>query len=107
MSTLYCCNNEMKANRVLYKLKSINTNAKEENKQVPCMKLFCSSFVIYLGFFVCNLVMNHSDQERLFTVKVLTAFLFSLLIFVFTIHNFPKCITANKVSIFYKDYLTI
>ena len=37
---LYCSNNEMKANRVLYKLKSINTNANEENKQVPCMKLF-------------------------------------------------------------------
>ena len=39
--------------------------------------------------------MNHSDQERLFTVKVLKVFLFSLLIFVFTIHNFPKRITAN------------
>ena len=40
ISTLYCCNKVMKANRVLYKLKSINTNANEENKQVPCMKLF-------------------------------------------------------------------
>ena len=69
MSTLYCCNNEMKANRVLYKVKSINTNANEENKQVPCMKclqLFCDIF----GILVCNLVMNHSDQERLFTVSV-------------------------------------
>ena len=95
----------MKANRVLFKLNSINTNANEENKQVPCMKLFaaiCDIFVIL----VCNLVMNNSDQERLFTVKVLEAFLFSLLIFVFTIHNFPKSITANKVSIRYKDYLT-
>ena len=95
----------MKANRVLYKLKSINTNANEENKQVPCMKclqLFCDIFGILVG----NLVMNHSDQERLFTVKVLTAFLFSLLIFVFTMHNFSKSITANKVSICYKDYLT-
>ena len=42
MSTLYCCNNEMKANRVLYKLKSINTNANEENNQVPFMKLFAA-----------------------------------------------------------------
>ena len=42
--------------------------------------------------------MNHSDQEtlRLFTVKVLTAFLFSLLIFVFTIHNFPKSLYCNQ-----------
>ena len=51
-----------------------------------CLQLFCDIF----GILVCNLVMNHSDQERLFTVKVLKAFLFSLLIFVFTIHNFPK-----------------
>ena len=70
----------MKANRVLYKLKSHNTNANEENKQIPCincLQLFCDIF----GILVCNLVMNHSDQERLFTVKVLTAFLFSLLIY--------------------------
>ena len=67
-----------------------------------CLQLFCDIF----GILVCNLVMNHSDQERLFTVKVLKAFLFSLLIFVFTIHNFPKSITASKVSIRYKDYLT-
>ena len=93
MSTLYCCNNEMKANRVLYKLNSINTNSNE---------LLCDIF----GILVCNLVMNHSDQDRLSTVKVLKAFLFSLFIFVFTIHNFPKSITANKVSIGYKDYLT-
>ena len=39
-------------------------------------------------------------------MKVVTAFLFSLLIFVFTIHNFLKSITVNKVSICYKDYLT-
>ena len=105
MSTLYCCKNEMKAIRVLYKLKSINTNANEENKQVPCMKLFAASCDIF-GILVCHFVMNYSDQERLFTVKALTAFLFSLLIFVFTIHNFLKGITANKVSICYKDYLT-
>ena len=94
----------MKANRVLYKLKSINTNANDENKQVPCMKLqlFCNIF----GILVCNLVMNHSDQERLFTMKVLTAFLFSLPIFVFTIHIFPKSIAAINVSICYKDHLT-
>ena len=69
---------------------------------INCLQLFCDIF----GIHVCNLVMNHSDQEMLFTVKVLRAFLFSLLIFVFTIHNFPKSITANKVSIRYKDYLT-
>ena len=43
--------------------------------------------------------MNHSDQEMLLTVKVLKAFLFSLPIFVFTIHNFPKSITAINVSL--------
>ena len=64
------------------------------------MKLFAAIFDIF-GILVCNLVMNHSDQERLFSVKLLKAFLFSLLIFVFTIHNFPKSITANKVSIYY------
>ena len=42
-----------------------------------CLQLFCD----ISGILVCNLVMNHSDQERLFTVKELTAFLFSLLIF--------------------------
>ena len=48
------------------------------------LSIFCHIF----GILVCNLVMNHCDQERLFMVKVLTAFLFSLLIFVFTIHKF-------------------
>ena len=37
-----------------------------------CLQLFCDIF----GILVCNLVMNHCDQERLFTVKVLKAFLF-------------------------------
>ena len=63
------------------------------------VQLFCD----IIGILVCNLVMNHSDKERLFTVKVLAAFLFSLLIFVFTIHNFPKSITVKNVSICYKD----
>ena len=52
------------------------------------MRLFAAILCYILGF-VCNLGINKSDQERLFTVNVLKAFLFSLLIFVFTIHNFP------------------
>ena len=66
-----------------------------ENSGFLCLQLFCD----ILGILVYNLVMNHSDQERLFMVKVLTAFLFSLLIFVFTIHKFPKSITVIKVLI--------
>ena len=63
----------MKANRVLY---NINTGANKENPQVPCMKLFAAICDIF-GIIVCNLVMNQSDQESLFTVTVLKAFLFS------------------------------
>ena len=40
-----------------------------------CLQLFCDIF----GILVCNLAMNHSDQERLFTVKVLTEFFFHFL----------------------------
>ena len=69
---------------------------KDKFRVCNCLQLFCDIF----GILVCNLVMNHSDQERLFTVKVLTAFLFSLLIFVFTIHNFlqSKCQYVTKIT---------
>ena len=78
----------MKANRVLYNIKSINTGANKENSQVLCMnflQLFCDTF----GIIVCNLVINQSNQERLFTVTVLKAFLFSLLIFCLHNTQFP------------------
>ena len=69
-------------------------------------ELVCCYFVIYFGFLFV-IVMNQSAHDlRLFTVKVLKAFLFSLPIFVFTIHISPQIITVIKASIFYNDYPT-
>ena len=74
----------MEANRVLYK-NIVNrhecTLRKSTSSVYECV---CSYFVIYFGF-VFVIVMNQSAQKRLFTVKVLKAFLFSWSIFVF--HN--------------------
>ena len=55
--------------------------------RLNCINLFAADFVVYFGF-LFEIVMNQNAQERLFTVKVLKAFLFSRPIFVFTIHIF-------------------
>ena len=50
---------------------------------------------MYFGFLFV-IVMNQSAKERLVTMKVLKAFLFSWPIFVFTIHIFPSDYNCNQ-----------
>ena len=54
----------------------------------------------------CKFEMYIFEIAQVIGENVPIAFLYVLSIFVFTIHNFPKSITAIKVSICYKDYLT-
>ena len=51
-----------------------------------CLQLFCDLFWIL----VCNCYETERSGKTFLTLKVLKAFLFSLPIFVFTIHIFPS-----------------
>ena len=79
----------MEANRVLYKYIVDRHECTFRNLTNSVYELVCSNFVIFFGFLFV-IVMSQSAQERLFTVKVLQAVLFSWPILVFTIHISPS-----------------
>ena len=85
----------MEANRVLYKNIVDLRECTLRKLTSSVYELVCSYFVIHFGF-MFYIVMNQSAQERLFTVKVLKAFLFSWPIFVFTIYIFPSDHNCNQ-----------
>ena len=85
----------MEANRVLYKYIVDRHECTLRNSTSSVYELVCSIFVIFFGFLFV-IVVNQSTQERLFTVKVLKAFLFSWPILVFTIHIFLSDYNCNQ-----------